>query len=74
MVETDRHQSIGCREQGTPTAFREGWVPMRFLPSITEPKPGRSAWRIDKEGALLVADDVGNTVWRVTPTAEAAGL
>jgi glucose/arabinose dehydrogenase len=21
---------------------------------------------IDKEGALLVADDVGNTVWRVT--------
>jgi glucose/arabinose dehydrogenase len=24
---------------------------------------------IDKAGALLVADDVGNTVWRVTPTA-----
>jgi len=24
--------------------------------------------RIDKEGALLVADDVGNTVWRVTPS------
>lgn len=23
---------------------------------------------IDKKGALLVADDVGNTVWRVTPT------
>src|SRR4051812_11575702 len=23
--------------------------------------------RIDKQGALLVADDVGNTVWRVTP-------
>jgi glucose/arabinose dehydrogenase len=22
---------------------------------------------IDKTGALLVADDVGNTVWRVTP-------
>jgi glucose/arabinose dehydrogenase len=22
---------------------------------------------IDKHGALLVADDVGNTVWRVTP-------
>jgi glucose/arabinose dehydrogenase len=28
--------------------------------------------RIDKQGALLVADDVGNTVWRVTPAAEAA--
>jgi glucose/arabinose dehydrogenase len=22
---------------------------------------------IDKTGALLVADDVGNTIWRVTP-------
>jgi NHL repeat len=22
---------------------------------------------VDKSGALLVADDVGNTVWRVTP-------
>jgi glucose/arabinose dehydrogenase len=27
---------------------------------------------IDKAGALLVADDVGNTVWRVTPTAAKA--
>ncbi len=25
---------------------------------------------IDKAGALLVADDVGNTVWRVTPVSE----
>jgi glucose/arabinose dehydrogenase len=24
---------------------------------------------IDKSGALLVADDVGNTIWRVTPAA-----
>ena len=24
--------------------------------------------RIDKQGALLVADDVGNTIWRVTAT------
>jgi glucose/arabinose dehydrogenase len=24
--------------------------------------------KIDKQGALLVADDVGNTVWRVTPS------
>ena len=27
--------------------------------------PGRR--RLDKQGALLVADDVGNAVWRVTP-------
>jgi len=25
--------------------------------------------RLDKQGALLVADDVGDTVWRVTPSA-----
>ena len=24
---------------------------------------------VDRTGALLVADDVGNTVWRVTPAA-----
>jgi glucose/arabinose dehydrogenase len=30
--------------------------------------------RIDKQGALLVADDVGNTVWRVTAAAKSAGL
>jgi glucose/arabinose dehydrogenase len=28
--------------------------------------------RIDKQGALLVADDVGNTVWRVAPAARSA--
>ena len=28
--------------------------------------------RIDKRGALLVADDVGNTIWRVTPAAHSA--
>jgi glucose/arabinose dehydrogenase len=27
---------------------------------------------IDKKGALLVADDVGNTIWRVAPAAQAA--
>ena len=25
---------------------------------------------VDKAGALLVADDVGNTIWRITPTAK----
>ncbi|MCK1518239.1 sorbosone dehydrogenase family protein [Bradyrhizobium sp. 190] len=28
--------------------------------------------RLDKHGALLVADDVGNTIWRVTPSAKSA--
>ena len=29
-------------------------------------RPAGRAWSIDRAGALLVADDVGNTVWRVT--------
>ena len=29
--------------------------------------------RLDKQGALLVADDVGNAIWRVTPATHAAG-
>jgi glucose/arabinose dehydrogenase len=28
--------------------------------------------RIDKQGALLVADDVGNAIWRVTPAEKSA--
>ena len=28
---------------------------------------------IDRAGALLIADDVGNTVWRVTPTTATDG-
>lgn len=28
--------------------------------------------RLDRQGALLVADDVGNAVWRVTPAAKSA--
>ncbi|MEH2531263.1 glucose/arabinose dehydrogenase [Bradyrhizobium sp. AZCC 1588] len=28
--------------------------------------------RLDKQGAVLVADDVGNTIWRVTPAARSA--
>ena len=27
---------------------------------------------VDKSGALLVADDVGNTIWRVTPADKSA--
>jgi hypothetical protein len=27
---------------------------------------------IDKQGALLVADDVGNAIWRVTPASTPA--
>jgi glucose/arabinose dehydrogenase len=29
---------------------------------------------LDRKGALLVADDVGNAIWRVTPAGRTAGL
>ena len=29
---------------------------------------------VDRSGALLVADDVGNTVWRVAPATHAAEM
>lgn len=33
---------------------------------------GRPVWlAIDKSGALLIADDVGNTVWRMTSAGRA---
>ena len=28
--------------------------------------------KIDRQGALLIADDVGNAVWRVTPAEKSA--
>ena len=28
--------------------------------------------QVDKDGALLVADDVGNMIWRVTPSPRAS--
>ncbi len=33
------------------------------------PAGARSAVAVDRTGALIVADDVGNTVWRVTSSA-----
>ena len=52
-------------EQGTPTP-----VPLDVLSGFLSPEG--DAWgrpvgvALDKKGALLVADDVGNVVWRVT--------
>jgi glucose/arabinose dehydrogenase len=49
---------------GPPEDFLAGFV-----------SPGGKAFgrpvgvAVDRAGALLVADDVGNVVWRVTPTA-----
>jgi hypothetical protein len=41
----------------------------RFLNDKGEAQGRPVGVKIDKQGALLVADDVGNTVWRVAPAA-----
>ena len=52
----------GGKPKGLPIDVLTGFV-----------SPDGKAWgrpvgvAIDQRGALLVADDVGNTVWRVTP-------
>jgi glucose/arabinose dehydrogenase len=43
-----------------------------FLNSDGEAQGRPVGVRIDKQGALLVADDVGNTIWRVTPSTQSA--
>jgi glucose/arabinose dehydrogenase len=43
-----------------------------FLTDKDETRGRPVGVRIDKHGALLVADDVGNTIWRVTPAAHSA--
>ena len=44
-----------------------------FLSDDGEARGRPGGVTIDKQGALLVADDVGNAVWRVTPAAKSAG-
>ena len=67
----NRHERSGYKvifvpfEQGKPSA-----APVDVLTGFLSPKDearGRPVGvAIDKQGALLVADDVGNTIWRVT--------
>jgi glucose/arabinose dehydrogenase len=52
------------RPSGPPIDFLSG-----FLTRDGKAQGRPVGVAVDKQGALLVADDVGNTVWRVTPTA-----
>ena len=40
-----------------------------FLNGLNEAQGRPAGVAFDRSGALLVADDVGNAVWRVTPAA-----
>jgi hypothetical protein len=57
---------------GQPSALPEP-VLTGFLNGAGEAQGRPVGVVIDAAGALLVADDVGNIVWRVTPTARATG-
>jgi glucose/arabinose dehydrogenase len=52
------------RPSGPPRDILKG-----FLNDKGEAQGRPVGVRLDHEGALLVADDVGNTIWRVTPSA-----
>jgi glucose/arabinose dehydrogenase len=54
------------RPSGAPQAILTGFL------SKDEEAHGRPVGvAVDKAGALLVADDVGNVIWRVLPSAGA---
>ena len=55
------------RPNGMPVDILSG-----FLNSSGEALGRPVGVAVDRAGALLVADDVGNTVWRITPAAEQA--
>jgi len=55
------------RPSGMPIDILSG-----FLNSSGEALGRPVGVAVDRAGALLVADDVGNTVWRITPAAEQA--
>jgi glucose/arabinose dehydrogenase len=57
------------KPSGTPQDVLTG-----FLNDSGEAQGRPVGVRIDKQGALLVADDVGNAVWRVTPAAKSAAV
>jgi glucose/arabinose dehydrogenase len=76
----------GSWNRGTPAGYRVIFVPFTngqpngmpeevlsgFLNAKGEAQGRPVGVAIDKSGALLVADDVGNVVWRVTSTGPTA--
>jgi glucose/arabinose dehydrogenase len=58
---------VGGRPSGQPIDVLTG-----FLSAQSEARGRPAGVAMDRSGALLIADDVGNIVWRVTPTAHTA--
>jgi len=53
-------------QEGKPVSQTEDFL-TGFLNAKGEAQGRPVGVTVDKAGALLVADDVGNVVWRVTP-------
>jgi len=58
-----------CFKNGRPDGMAQDVV-TGFLNSDNQARGRPVGLAIDKSGALLIADDVGNTVWRVTGASE----
>jgi len=58
---------VGDRPSGQPIDVLTG-----FLSAQSEARGRPAGVAMDRSGALLVADDVGNIVWRVTPAVHTA--
>jgi glucose/arabinose dehydrogenase len=56
--ENDARDEAKRRQLGTPVA--PAWLSSQQMPTV--------GVAMDRVGGLLVADDFGNVVWRVTPT------
>src|SRR3546814_5505774 len=72
----NRETPVGYRVTFVP--FRGGWPAGPPVPFVTGfQADGKTFGRpvgvtVDPRGALIVADDLSNTVWRVTPTGQAS--
>ena len=72
----NRETPVGYRVTFVP--FRKGWPAGEPIPFISGfQADGKTFGRpvgvtVDPRGALIVADDLSNTIWRVTPTQRAA--
>jgi glucose/arabinose dehydrogenase len=75
----DRYDPSGYKVVFVPFANgRPSGQAADFVTGFLDTRKGKSFGRpvgvaVDKTGALLIADDVGNTVWRVSPAGAGAG-
>jgi hypothetical protein len=63
-----RNSALGRRKAAGPPPCPRTFSPASSMPAVMH-LAGPAGIAIDRASAVLVADDVGNTIWRVTPEA-----